>query len=343
MLFGKFVGAVAKRFRGKASFYSLWNEPNLENYLLPQRMKTSAGIVDMGGKQLRELYIAGYRAIRANDRRRAGRVLFGETSAISSPRDTLFSALCLNRRGRPYTGAIKRLQGCAKPSDAAHRRAGRAPVQPERAGVGVLHQQDEGLDAHGLPRAAPTACWIWPRSTSACPRAGGSTSPSSASSRGPPTPAGSSLNGQARALNESDRLFFDDKRVKSVAQFELFDVPDLPSEDVFNSGLREQNGKAKPALAAWRLPLVVTRRRANRVEVWGQVRPARGRVRAVVQVARSAKGPFRTLRRVRTNRAGYFRFEVRRAGASRLSYRLRWKRHTSRVAKAGRRIKYKRG
>ena len=115
-LFREFVGAVATRYRGQASFYSLWNEPNLENYLLPQRQKTSAGIVDMGGKQLRELYVAGYRAIRAHDPRRAKHVLFGETSAISSPRDTLFSALCLNRRGRPYKGAIKIAQGCAKPA-----------------------------------------------------------------------------------------------------------------------------------------------------------------------------------------------------------------------------------
>jgi len=43
VLFGQFVGAVASRYRGQASFYSLWNEPNLENYLLPQRQKTRAG------------------------------------------------------------------------------------------------------------------------------------------------------------------------------------------------------------------------------------------------------------------------------------------------------------
>ena len=96
-------------------------------------------------------------------------------------------------------------------------------------------------------------------------------------------------------------------------------------------------------MAAWRLPLVVTRLRSNRVEVWGQVRPARGRVRATVQAAASAKGPFRTVKRVRTNKAGYFRFELRRGRAAKLHYRVRWKGHGSRVAKAGRKIKYKRG
>ena len=46
---------------------------------------------------------------------------------------------------------------------------------------------------------------------------------------------------------------------------------------------------------------------------------------------------------MRTNRAGYFRFDVRRARAAKLSYRLSWGGHRSRVAKPGRKIKYKRG
>ncbi len=30
-MFGKFVAAVAKRYRGQVSMYSMWNEPNLEH------------------------------------------------------------------------------------------------------------------------------------------------------------------------------------------------------------------------------------------------------------------------------------------------------------------------
>ena len=328
-LFGKFVGAAAKRFKGKVSYYSLWNEPNLENYLLPQRQKTKAGIVDMGGKQLRELYIAGYRAIRANDRARAKHVLFGETSAISSPRDTLFSALCLKRNGRPYTGAIKHEQGCSKPSKLPIGGLAVHPYNQSALGsvfstsktkasmpMAYLSRADRLLDLAEKYKRVPKGRGIF------ITEFGFQSQPANA--------RGLSLDAQARALNESDRLFFDDKRVKSVAQFELFDVPDPPTEDVFNTGLRQEDGQAKPSLAAWRLPLVVTRRRANRVEVWGQVRPARGRTRATVQVARSDKGPFKTLKRVRTNKAGYFRFEARRGRAARLSYRLRWKHHSSR-------------
>ena len=320
-LFGRFVGAVAKRFRGHAAFYSLWNEPNLENYLLPQRTKTKAGVVDSGGKQLRELFIAGHRAIRANDPRRARRVLFGETSAISSPRDTLFSALCLNRRGRPYKGAIKAAQGCAKPGMLPIGGLAVHPYNQNAMGsVFSTSRTKSSLSMAYLSRADRLLALA--EKYRRVPRGRGIYITEFGFQSRPANALGLSPAGQARAMNESDRLFYADRRVRSVAQFELYDVPDRPGEDIFNTGLRREDGGAKPSLAAWRLPLVVSRRSARRVEVWGQVRPARGRVRAVVQVARSARGRFRTLRRVRTNRAGYFRFDLRRAGAARLRYRL---------------------
>jgi len=340
-LFGKFVGAIAKRYRGKVAFYSIWNEPNLENYLLPQRIKTKAGTVDMGGKQLRQLYIAGRRAIRAHDRARANNVLFGETSAISSPRDTLFSALCLKRSGRPYTGAMKRLQGCSKPRMLPIGGLAVHPYNQNALGsVFSTSKTKASMSMAYLSRADRLLALA--EKYKRVPKRRGIYITEFGFQSLPANALGLGLEQQAQALNESDRLFFGDKRVKSVAQFELYDVPDPPAEDVFNTGLRQVDGTAKPSLAAWRLPLVVTRRGANRVEVWGQVRPARGRVRAAVQVARSARGPFKTIKRVRTNKAGYFRFELRRGRASRLSYRLRWRSHSSRVAKAGRRIRYRR-
>jgi hypothetical protein len=118
-------------------------------------------------------------------------------------------------------------------------------------------------------------------------------------------------------------------------------VPDEPGQDIFNTGLRTQAGEAKPSLAAYRMPLVVTRKSANRVEVWGQARPARGRVRVAVSAERSATGPFTRLRAVRTNAAGYFRFDVRRRGAAGLRYRSTWHGIASRTATAGRVIRYR--
>jgi hypothetical protein len=81
------------------------------------------------------------------------------------------------------------------------------------------------------------------------------------------------------------------------------------------------------------------------VEIWGQVRPARGRTSARVDVlARRGRGLIRTLR-VRTNSRGYFMLRFRRPGAARLRYQAQWsapdgKELRSRIARAGRPIRY---
>ena len=71
-----------------------------------------------------------------------------------------------------------------------------------------------------------------------------------------------------------------------MAQFELFDAPEPPEEDIYNTGLRLIDGQLKPAWGAYRLPLVVSRLGRGRVEVWGQVRPADGPVTPRVQARR---------------------------------------------------------
>ncbi|MGI8749312.1 MAG: hypothetical protein ACR2J6_01975 [Thermoleophilaceae bacterium] len=330
---------MARRYKGRVAFYSIWNEPNLENYLYPQSQKTRSGTVDFAAKRFRELWLGGYRSISRVEPRMGKRVLFGETSAISSPRDTLYAALCLNRRGRPYRGAMKRLQGCSKP--------GKLPI----AGLAV-HPYNQSALGNVFTRSATRASMPMAYLSRATrllkvaekhkriPRGRGIYVTETGFQTKPPSVRGLGLGSQARAINEADRLFFDDPRIRSTAQFELFDVPEQPG-DVFNTGLRTVGGIAKPSLAAYRMPLVVTRRRGGKAEVWGQVRPARGRVRPVTSVSRSAKGPFRRLRTARTNPAGYYRFGVLRRCASRLRYRASWRKLRSRVARPGRRIAYR--
>ena len=73
--------------------------------------------MDLGGKQLRELWTSGYRGLtRSATRSVKNKVLFGETAAISSPMDTLYAALCLDEDGKPFRGWMKAAQGCSKPS-----------------------------------------------------------------------------------------------------------------------------------------------------------------------------------------------------------------------------------
>jgi hypothetical protein len=65
--FASFVSAVASSFRGRVARYSLWNEPNLDLFLSPQRSAPS---------MYKSLYSAGYAALKRTDPR--AKVLFGE-------------------------------------------------------------------------------------------------------------------------------------------------------------------------------------------------------------------------------------------------------------------------
>ena len=124
---------MARRYRGKVSLYSIWNEPNLEHYLYPQLQRTRYGMVDVAARRYRELWWEGWKAIAAIDRPMRNRVLFGETAAISSPMDTLYAALCLDEAAslpRP----VARAPGLRPAAQAPHRRHRPAPLQQARRG-----------------------------------------------------------------------------------------------------------------------------------------------------------------------------------------------------------------
>ena len=139
----------------------------------------------------------------------------------------------------------------------------------------------------------------------------------------PDTTVGVSLSQQAQFINESDRLLYSDRRVAAVGQYELTDVP---QEDQFNTGLRFVRGAQKPAYAAYRVPIVVTRRSANSVEVYGQVRPARllaaGPQTQIAIQASANGGAYTTVQEPTTNSRGIFRVNVSRSGAASARWRL---------------------
>ena len=348
-LFAQFAKAAVKRygstatsaggaFGGQVALWSLWNEPNLEHYIWPQLQRSRYGTIDLGAARYRQLWLAGWRAIAKYDPPSRNKVLFGETAAISSPVDTLYAALCLDEDGNPFKGRMRTLQGCGKAQKLPI--AGLALHPYNNYAIGSVYTRSHTKDslamgyvsrAHRLlDRAARRGCGIY------VTEFGFQSSP--------PNPFGDalSLSRQAAAINEADRLVFGDRRVRSVAQYELYDVGN-PGE--FNTGLRFADGEAKPSLAAYRMPLVVTRLGRDRVEVWGQVRPADGRVRPAIEIARgTAAGA--VVGRPLTNAAGYYRFVVTRRGAASLRYRASWtdpngEELLSRVAAAGQPIGYR--
>ena len=349
-LFARFVRAVVRRYGsratgpygGQVALWSLFNEPNLEHYLLPQTKRTRFGIVDLAARRYRELWIAGWREIARHDPPSRNRVLFGDTAAISSPMDTLYAALCLDERGRPFAGRLRRLQGCARVRRLPI--AGLALHPYNNFALGSVHTRSATGDslpmaylgrAHALLDRAARLRRIPRRRPIYITEFGFQSSPPNRRAKGLP------LHRHAAAINEAERLFHADRRIRSVAQYELFDPP---TTDVFNTGLLLADGRPKSARDAYRMPLVVTRLDRDRVEIWGQARPATGRVRVEVRVLGGAGG--RVSWRPRTNLSGYFSFRVRRPRAARLRYRASWtspegEQMLSRVARPGKPIEYR--
>jgi hypothetical protein len=343
--FGAFAAAVAKRYRGKVDYYSIWNEPNLGRpWFTPRFRRTRHGRVDVAGATYRKLFQAGQRAIARYNPARRNRVLFGETAAIASPLPMLRAALCLNPSGRPFRGRLKALQGCSGRVEKLN--IGGFAVHPWNfAGLGNPQSRTRSKTAltqaymprlhrlmDGAARRGRKGIWLT--------EFGYQTNP-------PDSRSTISLDAHARYINQSDRLFFADRRIRSVAQYELADVPEV---DLVNTGLRfarSSGGQQKPAYAAYRMPIVVTRRSASSVEVYGQVRPARllsggPFVRPLVQAARPGGG-FVTVATPLTNRRGIFRINLSRAGAADARWRVLWGSFTSRIARAGRPLRYRRG
>ena len=111
---------------------------------------------------------------------------------------------------------------------------------------------------------------------------------------------------QARFVAEAQRRAYVASRVDLLVQYL---VRDEPRVDAWQSGLETVAGRAKPALAAFSLPLAQVTRRGETVTLWGQVRPGEQRRRYALQ--RRADGPWVDLRAGTTDARGFFTTSVR--------------------------------
>src|SRR5919197_1276740 len=98
-LFGQGVTALARRYGAQVDMWSIWNEPNQPQFLLPQYRKGKP----YSPVLYRGLYRAAYNAIRSVAANRKDKILIGETSPrgnvhIVHPLRFLRGIACLNDR-----------------------------------------------------------------------------------------------------------------------------------------------------------------------------------------------------------------------------------------------------
>ena len=283
--FKRFARTAAEHLGSQVDLWSLVNEPNSPNQLMPQHR---------GGRPYSPYLYR--RLVRAALPHLPGDVLLGEELGVVNgrrgarapvaPRRFMRELLCLDRRDRPSRSG----PGCARrfaPLDvdgwSVH------PYYPPRTPLAVPRRRDT-VFPRTLRRLLPTldaaarhgriirAIDLWDT------EGGSQTAP-------PDRIFGVPLGVHARNLNVTEALAWRTPRLRSWSQYLLRD--DRPLHG-FQSGLRFRSGRAKPALAAYRLPISARRRGGHAVVVTRTLR----------------SGPPATLRGVELAR-GYSRTRVR--------------------------------
>ncbi len=308
--FRRFVQALGRRYP-QQRHWAVWNEPNNPNWLLPQ----FAGGRPASPHHYRRLVEATRRALDATGHG-ADELLAGETAPIGfqrartsaspmMPGPFLARLLCQRCAKLPVTGL----------SHHAYTRGGSRPPR-FRSLKGELAIADVGRLTRLVAAAARRG--QLPRGAGVHLTEGGwQTSPPDRLFGVPPFL-------QARWLNETEWMLRAHPRVDSVAQYLLVDEVDRSR---FQSGLRYADGRPKPALRAFRMPVWVVRKGAK-VTVWGRARARGDALPATVAIQRRLKrGRWRTVATAPASNDILVTLRSQRA-----AWRLTWGRLTSRTA-----------
>jgi hypothetical protein len=309
--FGRFAQAVGRRYGDSVAMWSIWNEPNQPQFLLPQyrgRTPVSPGIY-------RGLYQAAVRGIRATASNRKDQILIGETSPrgnrhVTAPLAFLRGIACLN-------SSYRRAKRCSRldTQGYAHhaytpRRGPRYIAPKDDVTIGVLSRLNSALDKAGKGGALPRGLKIF------LTEFGIQTTPDEIS--------GVSYAKQAAYRAIAEHIAYVNPKVALFSQYLLVD--DKPRKTGyryggFETGLRRSNGSKKPSYESFRLPLAVESYGRNDV-LWGVVRPLRARTQVTVQVRASSKAKWRTLKTLTTSSTGVYGFSARHRRKQ--QYRVQW-------------------
>jgi hypothetical protein len=297
--FQKFVHAVALHYGAKVDTWSIWNEPNQPQFLLPQY---STHKTPLSPLIYRNLFLAAQRGL-ADAGLTAAKVLLGETSPrgtgkVVAPLTFLRGALCLDARYHKTSKSCAKLQvaGYAHHAYTTGQGPTFRPTQPNDVTIGVLSRLPAALDRAAKAGAINAHLPLYLTEFGI---------------ESVPDPVrGVSLQRQSEYRAISERIAYDNPRVVAFSQYLLRDdspkagVPLLARYPGFETGLFTYKGTHKPSYDGFRLPLAA-RRSGSKVSLWGLVRPAAGATTASIEV-RSKGRAFHALTTVRTDARGYF-------------------------------------
>lgn len=351
--FGRFVQAVGKRYSGdyidenghklpRVSFWAIGNEPNQQGWLTPQWERRGGIRYNAAAKQYRDLWRYGYRGLHKTGHRK-DTILMAETAPLGSrrrswksptyPKTFVRELFCLDEKNRRFRGKQARVRDCRRmPKFRATAFAHHAytktlsPRKKDRSKNSVTMANINDL-SRLLDRAAKRTKRIKRRMPLMITEFGYETNP--------PDPRSKiSFEEQAEYINVADYLAYRNRRIEANTQFLLQDVAPqdkYPKDSkkywfTYQSGLFTQDGTAKPAVSAYALPLVMTKKSGNSVRFWGQLRfmpdglPTQAQLEFKPRGSNTwqpAGGPFRV-----TDKRHYF--NLRRTAPGDGSWRVTW-------------------
>jgi hypothetical protein len=313
----------------RVNLYSVWNEPNLGNWLSPQHKNGRP----FAPHHYRRLVNAADSALgdtgHGSDGLLIGELVpFGAADNRIRPLEFLREMACVNRRYRPFRGKAARKRGCdnfrAVPGTGlAHHPytlAAGPNLRPEHRDdvpIGYLPRMVKTLNRlGGKNRLERARMDIW------ITEFGFQTYP--------PDPFQTAIRKVPGFMGKSEWLAWRNPRVASHSQYLLYDEEGTSS---FQTGIRFAGGKAKPGVySAYRLPFFVRHRGGRKVEVWGGIRAAGAGRQVTIQSRRGGK--WKKLGTATTKKRGYFRKVFRVSGAGKRKYRFKAGGHTSVKLKA---------
>lgn len=310
--YADFAEAVARRYP-RAVAFTVWNEPNHNAFFMPQWERVGATWRPASPHRYRELVQAAVPRIKAAAP--DALVLIGATSSVGSaqgskpgermaPLTFLREMACVDAQLQPLNRPECR-DFEALPGDGWSHHPYSLDLAPWQADPRAENVRMADLDRltfllHRLHEAGRTRNDLPLYLTE------------SGYQTAPPDPTWDvSLADQARWLPEGEEIARSTTQVRSVAQFLVRDLPERPGPTArirwrdYQSGLRFDDGRPKPAHAAFALPLVARRSAPGEVRFWGLVRPGSGERRAAIGV-READRTWRTIARPTTRADGTF-------------------------------------
>jgi hypothetical protein len=318
-LFEQWVKALVRRYGEQVDLWSIWNEPNQPQFLMPQYRKDKP----FSPSHYRNLYRAAYRAIRSVPGNRRDTILLGETaprgdSTTVHPLRFLRGVACLDKDYEPIGSCVPlRADGYAHHAYTSKQGPRYEPPHKDDVTIGVLPRLVRALDRAGrtgrIPRGLPIYLTQFGIQSY------------------PDKESGVPVERQPADYAVAEHIAYVNRRVAQFSQYLMRD--DAPRPDGyrfrgFESGLRTSDGRAKPAYRAFANPLAVERYGRSDV-LWGLLRPQRTATRVEIQVRRPGSSAWLRLRRLTSTATGVYGLRVRHR--SRQLYRVRW------TAKSGQR------